>query len=141
MGSQWTEGGKSGVVLEAPLTSATAGSSFLDMSNIIRIAFVMGLLTIGASAGVNCKALWMEPNPVILRPAESITYVVTELNGIGWQGEVTHHPALKVTSSDEDIVAVDKKSARLTGKAAGRVEIRVSFSECTSINVAMVISK
>jgi hypothetical protein len=111
------------------------------MSTLIRVAAGFVLFTAAMPAGINCKAVWLQPNPIVLRPAESVSYTVNELDGLNWQGQVTGNPGLKITSSDENIVAVDKRSARLIGKSVGRVEIRVSFGECTSINVATVFSK
>ena len=106
------------------------------MSTLIRVASALGIFTLSANAGVNCKTLWMEPNIESIRSSESIPYTVIELNGIRWRGEVTHHARLKVTSSDESIVAVDQKAARLIGRAPGRAEIRVTFGECTTfVNV------
>lgn len=113
----------------------------LDMSTLIPLAAVFGIFTLTANAGINCKAVWMEPNVISLRSSESIPYVVMELNGGDWRGEVTHHPDLKITSSNENIVAVDQQAARLIGKVPGRVEIRVSFSECISIAVVGVVSR
>jgi hypothetical protein len=112
------------------------------MSTLIRSAVVLVMFTAAAAnAGINCIALWMEPNATSIRSSESIPYVVMELNGADWRGEVTHHPDLKVVSSNEKIVAVDQKAARLVGKVPGHVEIRVSFGECTSIAVVGVVSK
>ena len=111
------------------------------MSNLIRLAVVLLIFTAAANAGINCTALWMEPNATSILSSESIPYVVMEINGADWRGEVTHHPDLKVVSSNEKIVAVDQKSARLIGKAPGRVEVRISFGEYTSIAVVGVVSK
>lgn len=85
----------------------------------------------------------MEPNPLNFpSPGSSISYVVKGIDGgSDAQDDLTHNRYLKVTSSDDRIVAVDQASARLIAKAAGRAEIRVSFSECTSINLATVNSK
>jgi hypothetical protein len=110
------------------------------MGILIRAAFVLGIFSLTANAGINCKALWMEPNATSIRSSESIPYIVMELTGVDFRGEVTHHKDLKVVSSDESIVAVDQKAARLIGKAPGRVEIRIYFSECIAIAVVGVVS-
>jgi len=90
-------------------------------------------------AGINWKTVWLEPNPIVLTsPGSSMEYTVKGIDGDDHRVDVTHHPHLKVSSSDESIISVDQDSARLIAKAAGRVEIRVSFSECTSINVGSV---
>ena len=69
-------------------------------------------------------------------------YLVKGINGIdNMQWDLTHNPYLKVTSSDENVIAVDPQLARFVAKAVGHAEIRVSFSECTSINLAAVNSK
>jgi hypothetical protein len=49
-----------------------------------------------------------------------------------------HNQYLKITSSDDSIVAVDRAGGRLLGKAVGSVEIRISFSECTNLITATV---
>jgi len=112
------------------------------MRTLMRMAVVFGIFTFAVPAGINWKTVWLEPNPIILNsPASSIQYIVRGIDGADHQFDLTHHRFLKVTSSDENVIAVDQESARLVGKAVGRVEIRVSFSECTSINVATVNSK
>jgi hypothetical protein len=94
------------------------------------------------SAGINWKTVWLEPNPIILdSPGSFLAYTVKGIDGGDHRADLTHNHYLKVTSSDETIVSVDQQSARLIAKKAGRVEIRISFSECTSINRATVMSK
>jgi hypothetical protein len=113
------------------------------MSIGIRVAAVLTFLAFSMPAGINWRTVWMEPNPVILQsPGSSISYVVKGIDGMDdVQHDLTHNPYLKVASSDENIIAVDQESAQLIGKAVGHAEIRVSFSECTSINLAAVNSK
>src|SRR5947209_14420813 len=103
----------------------------------IRVAAVLTCLAFSTPAGINWRTVWLEPNPVILEsPGSSISYVVKGINGAeDVQYDLTHNPYLKVVSSDENIVAVDQESAQLIGKAVGHAEIRVSLSECTSINL------
>jgi hypothetical protein len=83
--------------------------------------------------------VWLEPNPVNVRLGSSIPYVVRGIHGqIDDHVDLTHNPYLKITSSDDNILAVDHEHARLIGKTLGRVEIRVSFGECTSLITATV---
>src|SRR5204863_7031798 len=107
-----------------------------------RVAAVLTLFAFSMPAGMNWKTVSLEPNPVILQsPGSSISYVVKGIYGMNdVQYDLTHNPYLKITSSDEKIIAVDQDSARLIAKAVGHAEIRVSFSECTSINLATVNS-
>jgi hypothetical protein len=105
----------------------------------IRIAVVLAVLISSSSAGINWRTVWLEPNPVIVRLGSSVSYVVRGIHGGSDENvDLTHNPYLKITSSDEAIVAVDREHARLIGKTLGRVEIRVSFSECTSLITATV---
>ena len=100
------------------------------------------MFTLAVPAGINWKTVWLEPNPIVLdSPGSSLEYIVKGIDGGDHQADLTHNHYLKITSSDESIVSVDQESARLIAKRAGRVEIRISFSECTSINAATVISK
>lgn len=69
------------------------------MSILIRVAITLGIFTVVANAGINCVALWMEPNVTSIRSSESIPYKVVELTGGDGRGEVTHHPDLKITSA------------------------------------------
>lgn len=98
-----------------------------------RLIVALGTLALSTSAGINWKTVWLEPNPVSLHPGTSMSYVVKGIDGRDNLADLTHNPYLKITSSDENIIAVDRDGGRLIGKAAGRVEIRVSFSECTSL--------
>jgi hypothetical protein len=113
---------------------------FSDMKTVIRLLAAFGMFSFSMPAGINWRAVWLEPNPIVLQsPGSSVLYDVKGIHG-GNDNHVdlTHNQYLKVTSSDESIVAVDPGSARLIAKSVGRVEIRVSFSECTSINSAVV---
>jgi hypothetical protein len=80
----------------------------------------------------------MEPNPISLKSGSSKPYAVFGIDGSDSKAELTNNPRLRITSTDERIVAVDRVSGRLIGKAPGIVEIRVSFSECTSLLAATV---
>lgn len=97
-------------------------------------------MALSVSGGINWKTIWLEPNPVVLETAgSSITYVVKGINGADVKADLTDSPYLKISSSDESIVSVDPKSARLIAKGPGRAEIRISFSECTSLITATVL--
>jgi hypothetical protein len=113
------------------------------MSIAIRVAAVLTLFVFSMPAGINWRTVWLEPNPVILEsPGSSISYIVKGIDGMSdVPHDLTHNHYLKVVSSDENIIAVDLDSARLVGEAVGHAEIRVSFGECTSINLATVNSK
>jgi hypothetical protein len=106
----------------------------------IRSVGVLVVLACSAPAGINWRTVWLEPNPLVFSaPGFSISYVVYGIDGMDdVHHDLTRNPSLKVTSSDETIVAVDQTSARVIAKAAGRAEIRVAFSECTSIINATV---
>ena len=105
----------------------------------IRIAVVLAALISSSSAGINWRTVWLEPNPVNIPQGLSVPYIVKGINGMNDdQWNLTHNPYLKITSSDEAIVGVDREHARLIGKTLGRVEIRVAFSECTSLITATV---
>jgi hypothetical protein len=110
------------------------------MRSLIRAAFVFGIFTLAVPAGINWKTIWLEPNPIILQsPGSFAPYVVKGIDGSDVKADLTHSPHLKISSSDENIVFVDRKSARLIAKAPGRVEIRISFSECTSLITVTVL--
>jgi hypothetical protein len=92
-------------------------------------------------AGINWKAVWLDSpyNPVHLKTGESCSYAVMGLNGMDTKADLTHSQYLTVVSSDPTILEVDKENARFIGKAPGRVEIRISFSQATSIVQANVV--
>jgi hypothetical protein len=92
-------------------------------------------------AGINWKAVWLNTpdNPVHLKMGESSSYTVMGLDGRDTKADLTHSQYLTVVSSDQTILEVDKQNARFIGKAPGHVEIRISFSEATSILKANVV--
>ena len=65
-------------------------------------------------------------------------YTVMGLNGADVKADLTKSPYLTITSSNPEIVEVDRKNAVFVGKKTGHVEIRISFSEATSIVQAFV---
>jgi hypothetical protein len=111
------------------------------MRALIRFASVFGAMALAGSGGINWKTVWLEPNPVILQAPGSFTpYVVKGIDGGDHKADLTHNPYLKISSSDEAIVSIDPESARFIAKTPGRVEIRISFSECTSLITATVLA-
>ena len=92
-------------------------------------------------AGINWKAVWLDApyNPVHLKMGESSPYIVMGVDGRDTKADLTHSQYLSVVSSDPTILEVDKENARFIGKAPGHVEIRISFSEATSIVKANVV--
>lgn len=90
-------------------------------------------------AGINWKAVWLEPrSPVILSVGETQPYTVMGLNGADVRADLTRSQYLKITSSDPGVVEVDQKNAVVIGKKPGQAEIRISFSEATSVVQAFV---
>ena len=108
------------------------------MPTMIRVV-VAGLVALALSGGINWKTVWLEPNPVVLHAGSSISYVVKGINGVDLKADLTYSPHLVIRSSDTKVVEVDQKHARLVGKSSGRAEIRISFSECTSLVEATVL--
>jgi len=98
------------------------------------------LLSIGlAMAGINWKALWLEPHmPVILGVGEIKPYTVMGLNGRDVRADLSKARDLHMTSSDPDVLEIDREQAVFRGKSPGHVEIRISFSEATAIVQAFV---
>jgi hypothetical protein len=87
-----------------------------------------------AIAGINWKAVWIEPyNPVLLAPGGVQTYKIMGLNGADVKADLTLSPYLKIVSLDPDIVEVDQTKGRLIGKHTGQTELKISFSEATSL--------
>ena len=91
--------------------------------------------------GINWKAVWLDApyNPGHLKVGESSSYTVMGLSRMDTKADLTHSQYLTVVSSDPAILEVDKENARFIGKAPGHVEIRISFSEATSIVKANVV--
>ena len=109
------------------------------MKAFFRVATVFAAMAVSGSGGINWKTIWLEPNPVVLETVSSITYAAKGINGADVKADLTFSPYLRISSSDESIVSVDPESARLIAKAPGRAEIRISFSECTSLITATVL--
>ena len=96
---------------------------------------VLGLFASSALGGINWKAVWLEKpsNPVVLEPGAVQNFTVMGLNGGDVKADLTHSQYLTVISLNPDVVEVDRATARLIGKSAGHTELRISFSEATSI--------
>src|SRR5438046_2017797 len=91
-------------------------------------------------AGINWKAVWLDSpyNPVHLKVGESRSFTVMGLSGMDMKADLTHSQYLTIISSDPNVLEIDKENARFIGKTPGHVEIRISFSEATSIVQATV---
>src|SRR6266481_4251285 len=106
-------------------------------------ALMMLLFTSTVVAGINWKAVWLDApyNPVHLKVGDSCPYIVMGLNGADVKADLTHSQYLTIVSSDPKILEVDKENARFIGKTPGHVEIRISFSQATSIVRAVVVQE
>ena len=105
----------------------------------MRLAWILPLFIGVAVAGINWKAVWLEPRmPVILTAGETKPYTVMGLNGADIKADLTKSPYLKIMSSDSGVLEIDQKNAAFVGKKPGHVEIRISFSEATAIVQATV---
>ena len=104
-------------------------------------AFIVLLLATTTLAGINWKAVWLDApyNPVHLKVGDSCPYTVVGLNGMDTKADLTHSQYLTIVSSDPSVLEIDRKDARFVGKAPGKVEIRISFSQATSIVQAAVV--
>ena|ERR1041385_6247560 len=101
--------------------------------------YVITLFISVAVAGINWKAVWLEPkNPVVLTIGETQPYNVMGLNGINTTANLTKSPYLKITSSDPGVLEIHQTDAVFVGKNQGTTEIRISFSEATAIVRAVV---
>jgi hypothetical protein len=115
------------------------GSAMLKPFRLLAAVVMLSFVTV-TFAGINWKAVWLDApyNPVHLKTGESSLYIVMGLNGMGTKADLTHSQYLTIVSSDATILEIDKENARFIGKAPGHVEIRISFSEATSIVQAVV---
>ena len=105
---------------------------------LVVLSFVSTVL-----AGINWKAVWLEApyNPVHIKTGESRSYTVMGLNGMNTTADLTHSQWLTIVSSDPTILEIDREKAQFIGKAPGHVEIRISFSEATSLVKAIVVQE
>ena len=101
--------------------------------------FMAVLCTGAAVAGINWISIWLEPNaPVVLTVGENQTYAVWGLNGADVRSNLTKSPYLKMSSSNPDVVEIDRRDATFIGKKPGHSVIRFSFSEASNAAQAVV---
>jgi hypothetical protein len=95
----------------------------------------LGLFVSSAPGGINWKAVWLEKpsSPVVLEPGAAQKFTIMGLNGADVTADLTQNQYLTIMSLNPDVVEVDRATARLVGKSAGQTELRISFSEATSI--------
>jgi hypothetical protein len=104
-----------------------------------RFGMLAALLVGVAVAGINWKAVWLEPRtPVVLKVGEKQRYTVMGLNGGDVKADLTRSFYLTIRSSDPDVLEIDGEDAVFIGKKTGHAEIRISFSEATAIVQAFV---
>lgn len=109
------------------------------MKFLQRLLWISVLFIGVAVAGINWKAVWLEPRmPIILTVGETQPYKVMGLCGPDVKAELTKSPYLKITSSDADILETDQENAVFVEKKPGQAEIRISFSEATALVQAFV---
>jgi hypothetical protein len=90
-------------------------------------------------AGINWKAVWVEPKmPILLTVGQTKPYTIMGLNGGDVKADLTASPYLSISSSDPDIVQVDRNNAAFIGEKTGHAQIRISFGGATSIVQAFV---
>jgi hypothetical protein len=116
------------------------GYAMLKQARLFAILAALSFMSV-ILAGINWKAVWLDApyNPVHLKIGESRSYTVMGLSGMNTTADLTHSQYLTVVSSDPTILEVDQENARFIGKTPGHVEIRISFSEATSIVKANVV--
>src|SRR6266404_7616345 len=122
-------------------TSARAnlGMGFHSMRPLRLLAWITLSFISVAVGGINWKAVWIEPTmPVSITVGETKPYTVMGLNGADVKADLTKSQYLTITSSDPEIVEVDRMNAVFVGKKHGHAEIRISFSEATGIVQAFV---
>jgi hypothetical protein len=105
--------------------------------------FILLAITSGCAilAGINWKAVWLDSprHPVHLKVGETQQYRIVGLNGMETTADLTRSPYLTITSSDPKILEIDRRNAAFVASNPGRVEIRISFSEATSIVQGIVV--
>jgi hypothetical protein len=104
----------------------------------MRLAWISLLFSGVAVAGINWKAVWLEPRMPVLTAGEAQPYQIMGLAGSDVKADLTKSPYLKIMSSDSGVLEIDQQNAAFVGKKPGQVEIRISFSEATAIVQATV---
>jgi hypothetical protein len=104
------------------------------------VAIVTLLFADAALAGINWKSVCLDSpsQPVHLKIGESQRYKIVGLDGADTKADLTLSPYLVIASSDPNLLEVDRKNARFIGRAGGHVEIRIRFSEATTVVKAIV---
>lgn len=106
-----------------------------------RLASMALLFVSLAIAGINWKAVWLEPqNHIILRVGESKPYTIRGLNGADIEADLTKSPELKMISSDPEVLAIDRETLAFVGKKPGQVEVRIAFGDATAVVRGVVYS-
>ena len=99
----------------------------------IRILVVLAIATVFGSvawAGINWKAVWMEPNVIVLyEPGQTSSFKVFGTHGADGRAELTGNPHLRIESGDPRIAEVDRDNGQIVAKSVGQVELRVSFGK------------
>jgi len=107
--------------------------------SLLRIAWISLLFSGTAIAGINWKSVWLEPSTVVVLTAgEAKPYTVMGRDGADVKADLTKSPYLKMTSSDTEILEIDRETGTFVGKKPGHVDIRISFSEATEMVPAFV---
>ena len=108
----------------------------------IRILVVLAIATVFGSvawAGINWKAVWMEPNVIVLcEPGQTRSFKVFGIHGADFRAELTGNTRLRIESADPRIAEVDRDNGRIVAKSVGQVELRVSFGKATSLVQVLV---
>lgn len=93
-----------------------------------------------ATAGINWIGVWLEPRTSLLTltVGEFKAYTVIGLTGTSVKANLTRSPHLKITSSDTNVLDVDKEIAMFVAKAPGKAEVSIAFSEASATVKVMV---
>src|SRR5438552_2990544 len=98
------------------------------MQSLRCVKLSLFILVSVAAGGINWKAVWIEPTPVLLTVGDTKPYRVMGLNGADVKADLTQSPYMTIYSSNPDVVEIDRKNAVFIAKKPGQAEIRVSFS-------------
>jgi hypothetical protein len=84
----------------------------------------------GASAGINWKSIWLEPRThLVLTVGATQPFTVMGRNGADVKVDLTQSQELTMTSSDPDVLDIDRKTGMLTAKKRGHAHVEFAFSE------------
>jgi hypothetical protein len=114
-------------------------------SGLLRLLVLSVLLAAGgimAPAGINWLSVWLEPNTqVVLTVGETQPYAVWGLDGMKVRSNLTQSQYLKISSSNPDVIEIDRKNGTFIGKKPGHSIIRFSFSEASNVAQGVVKEK